>query len=165
MNIYQIDRAIEELIASSIDEETGELLLDNDALDALQMERDTKVENLALYIKNTEAFAASIKKEEAALADRRKKAEARAKRLKEYLTTVIPDKKFTTVKVVCSFRDDARVEPDDEFVEWAKANRPDLIRTIPESWEPDKAAIKRAFKAEERIEHATLVPTRSVTVK
>ena len=165
MNIYEIDRAIEELIASSTDPETGELILDAEQLDALQMERETKIENIALYIKNTEAFAADLKHEEESLKDRRRKEEARAKRLKEYLMSVVSDKKFTTARVVCTFRESSRVEPDAEFVTWAKTNRPDLLRTIPESWEPNKDAIKAALKADEQIEHAAMVSSRSVTVK
>ena len=45
MNIYEIDRAITDLF----DAETGEII-DFDALAALQMERDQKIENVALWL-------------------------------------------------------------------------------------------------------------------
>ena len=47
MTLYEIDNAILECI----DLETGEII-DTDKLDALQLERETKIENVALWIKD-----------------------------------------------------------------------------------------------------------------
>ena len=80
MNIYEIDSAILALI----DPETGEVL-DNEAFDALQMERDEKIENIACWLKNTDAEAKAIRNEELELAKRRKALENRVDRLKAYL--------------------------------------------------------------------------------
>ena len=82
MNLYDIDRQIQELIENCVDPETGELTIDTAALDALQMEREAKIENLACYVKNLTADAKKIKAEEEALAQRRKAAENKAERLK-----------------------------------------------------------------------------------
>lgn len=58
MNLYEIDLAIEEAFTQAVDPETGEV---NDEymaqLDALEMERDRKVENIACFIKNLKADA------------------------------------------------------------------------------------------------------------
>lgn len=50
MSIYDIDAAI----VSLIDAETGEVS-DEEAFDALQMERDKKVENIGLWYKDLQA--------------------------------------------------------------------------------------------------------------
>ena len=47
MTLYEIDSSL----MSLVDEETGEIL-DKEAFDAVVMERDTKIENVALWVKN-----------------------------------------------------------------------------------------------------------------
>lgn len=60
MNLYEIDAAI----MACIDEETGEIT-DPAKLDELDMTRDQKIENIALYIKDLRAEASAIKVDEA----------------------------------------------------------------------------------------------------
>ena len=50
--LYEIDESIKALI----DEETGEIA-DFEAFEALNLERDAKLENIALYIKDLKADA------------------------------------------------------------------------------------------------------------
>ena len=59
MKLYEIDAAIMECI----DLETGEIV-DADRLTALQMEREQKLENVALWIKDLDAEAKALKAEE-----------------------------------------------------------------------------------------------------
>lgn len=59
--LYEIDADI----VNCIDTETGEIL-DFDSLDALNMERDAKIEGVALYVKQLQAEAEAIKAEEKA---------------------------------------------------------------------------------------------------
>ena len=59
MNIYQIDQQIQAIIENA--DENGEV--DGELLEALQMARDTKIENLALAWKNLQAEAKAIKEE------------------------------------------------------------------------------------------------------
>ena len=80
MTIYEIDARM----AGLIDPETGELL-DYEAFASLQMEREAKIENMALWYKDLTAEAKAIREEEKALAERRKSAENKAERLKGYL--------------------------------------------------------------------------------
>ena len=56
MSIYDIDAAI----VSLIDTETGEVS-DEEAFDALQMERDKKAEHIGLWFKDLTAEAKAIK--------------------------------------------------------------------------------------------------------
>lgn len=108
MNLYQIDAAILECL----DAETGEVL-DCDRLEELHLEREQKIEGVALYIKNLLAGVAEIKVEEAALAERRRVKENKVKRLKEYLADALGGQKFETAKVALSFRSSTGTEITD----------------------------------------------------
>ena len=63
MTLYEIDSAI----MDCVDEETGEII-DLEKLEALNIERDKKVEGIALAVKNYAAEAKAIKEEEEKLA-------------------------------------------------------------------------------------------------
>lgn len=60
MTLYEIDQAIQGLV----DPETGELM-DYEAFAALQMDRDAKIENMALWYKDLMADAMAAKLVEA----------------------------------------------------------------------------------------------------
>ena len=77
MTLYEIDQAIQGLV----DPETGELM-DYEAFAALQMDRDAKIENMALWYKDLMADAKAIKEEADTLNERRKALENKAERLK-----------------------------------------------------------------------------------
>jgi hypothetical protein len=139
MSIYDIDSAITALI----DNETGEVT-DEEAFDALQMERDTKVENIGLLLKNTVAEAKAIKEEEQALAARRKTAENKVERLKNLLAYALHGEKFSTPKLKVTYRKSSVVNIDPQFIEWAEINADDLL-TYSEP-KPNKTAIKEAIK-------------------
>lgn len=139
MSIYDIDSAI----VSLIDEETGEIS-DEEAFDALQMERDVKVENIGLYYKDLAAEAKAIKEEEASLAARRKSVENKAERLKKLLTYALQGKKFSSPRLKVSYRKSSTVELKDGFTAWAEENADDLL-TYSEP-KPNKTAIKAAIK-------------------
>lgn len=113
MTLYEIDRAIAEALVECVDIETGEIILDLEAVEALQMEREAKIENLALYVKNLAAEAAAIREEEKTLADRRKAKEAKAERLKNYIADALGGVAFETARVKCSFRKSTAVNITD----------------------------------------------------
>lgn len=163
MNLYQIDSKIEELL-STVDPETGELLVDNDALDALMMEREGKIENIACFIKNLTADAKALKEEETALAARRRAAERKAERLKDYLTYALQGEKFQTAKCAVSFRRSQAVEIDGGFTEWAEKTGNDNLLRYKEP-EANKVAIKALLVQGAEIPCARLVDSTSVTVK
>lgn len=89
MNLFEIENEI----MNCWDQETGEIL-DSDRLDQLEMERDTKIENIALYIKNLTADAEALKAEKQSFAERQKAAENKAELLKKYLATYLAGQKF-----------------------------------------------------------------------
>ena len=109
MNLYNIDAAIMALV----DPETGEIL-DYEAFAELQMEREQKLENMALWHKNLTAEAAAIKAEEDNLAARRKDLEAKAEKLKQNLIEALGGDPFKTPRVVCKFTKSQKVQIQDE---------------------------------------------------
>lgn len=139
MSIYDIDSAI----VSLIDEETGEVS-DEEAFDALQMERDKKVENIGLYYKDLLAESKAIKDEEANLAARRKSVENKAERLKHLLEYALNGDKFNSPRLKVSYRKSSTVELAEGFTEWAEENADDLL-TYSEP-KPNKTLIKAAIK-------------------
>ena len=94
MTLYEIDEAI----LACTDQETGEII-DPEALTALQMERDRKLENVALWVKDLKAEAEAIGNEVKALTARKKAAENKAERLKEWLVTALGGEIFKTSKL------------------------------------------------------------------
>ena len=128
--LYEIEQAI----MDCVDLETGEII-DIEKLDQLQMNRDSKIENIALYIKNLLSDAAGIKAEKENLAQRQKVAENKANSLKKYLSGYLAGQKFSTARVAISFRKSESVNIKDSTAipkEYLKYKDP----------EPDKTAIK-----------------------
>ena len=101
MTLYDIDAQIAALEDAAeddmlIDEETGELISVAQALDALRMERDEKIENVACWVKNLCAEADAIRDEEDRLVKRRKAAETKAANLKAWLLAAMTREDGTT---------------------------------------------------------------------
>lgn len=161
MNIYEIDRAILDLV----DPETGEIL-DWDALEALQMERDAKIENMACWYKNLVAEAKAIRQEELVLADRRKKIESMSETRKRYLEQALCGQKFQTARCSITFRKISKVELLDELaaVEWCQQNsRDDILKySAPEIKKAEMAAL---LKTGATVPGAELVEGLSMGVK
>lgn len=119
MTLYEINAQIFDLI----DPETGELK-DYEAFAQLQMDREQKIENTALFIKNLEAEAKAIKAEEDALKVRREPLENKAKRLRKYLDDALCGEAFKTSRCVISYRTSKALEVDDTsaLAEWLEQN-------------------------------------------
>lgn len=98
MNLFEINAEIMACV-----NEDGEVI-DPEKLDALVMERDDKIQNIALYIKNLNAEAAALKAEKQAFVERQKQAERKAESLKQYLSSFLNGQKFKSTKVSVSFR-------------------------------------------------------------
>lgn len=155
MNLYQIDREI----LSCVDPETGEIL-DFERLDALQMDKRQKIENVACWVKNLKADEAAFQAEKNALADREKSTRAKRERLERYLADILQGEKFSTAKCAVSFRrTPERVEIADESAIPAQYFREQVVKA------PDKNAIKAALKNGESIAGCALVSSLSMSVK
>lgn len=166
MTLYEIDRAIAEALVECVDMETGEVIIDLEAIEALQMEREAKLENLALYIKNLVSEATAIREEEKALAERRKAKEAKAERIKNYLAQSLGGLTFETSRVKCSFRKSTAVNVTDSanllwFLE-NKGHESCIKRKEPEIV---KAELAKLLKSGEQIPGATLEERNNMTIK
>lgn len=153
MNLYEIDAAI----MDCIDEDTGEII-DQAALDELNLSRDEKVENIALAIKNLKSEAEAIKAEKQNLAARQAAAERKAESLKNYLSDYLQGDKFKSAKVSISWRKSEVVLVDD-------------ISKLPDDFlrfkdpEVDKTKLKEAMKAGQSFEGARLVQNNNIQIK
>ena len=159
MKLYEIDQAIEALV----DPDTGELL-DYERFAELNMEREQKLEHMALWYKDLTAEAAKIRAEEVALAERRKAMERRADGLKKYLGMLLCGEKFETPRVAISWRKSESVEFDADFVNWAMTSGNDALLTY-KAPEPNKTEIKRFLKAGGECPHAEIVAKNNLGVK
>lgn len=133
MNLYEIDREI----LACIDYETGEIL-DSQRLEMLEMEKEKKVENVALWIKNLEAEAVALKKEKDSFAQREKSAKNKIESLKKYLGNALQGQKFQTTKCAISFRSSTTLEMSE------KAKIPEEFKKY--SFVLDKTKMKEALK-------------------
>ena len=146
MTLYEIQDNIRKAIEQGFDEETGEIL-DTNALEALEIQRDEKIENIALFIKNLKAEAEAIKAEKMNLAKRQQTAENRAEWLKQYLTKCLDGEKFFTPKVAISYRKSQTVELIDGL-DVSQLPHQFLREIAPEV---DKTALKDALKEGQEI--------------
>lgn len=156
MTLWQIDEQIAKAIELGFDPETGEIM-DESALEQLQMDRDVKIENIILLIKNITAETNAIRDEEIALAKRRKTGENRAEWLKKYVSASLNGEKFQTPRCSASFRKTKAVKimNSDEIPD-------DYIRI---KAEPNTMAIKDALKAGEEVPGAVLEDRLSLIIK
>lgn len=157
--LYEIMQEIENF-DFDIDEETGEILNVND-LDALNLEKDIKVENIALWIKNLKSDAEAYKNEKKAFEFRQRQAENKAESLKRYLARMLDGEKFKTDKVVISWRKSEAVELkegskifdiDEEYLTYSD---PRL----------DKVKIKDAIKNGADIKGVELISKNNISIK
>lgn len=158
MTLYEIDSEI----LRCIDMETGEVI-DTDKLNALQMERDAKVENVACWIKELKAEAEAIKAEKQALAERQKAAENKAESLKKWLAYALDGQKFKTAKCSVSFRTTESVEVTEQGIESLMNGHDDLLTY--KAPEPNKTAIKQALKDGLSVAGVQLVQNTSTIIK
>ena len=153
-NLYEINKEL----LNCIDLETGEII-DTEKFDQLQLEKNDKLENVALWYKNLLAEAAAFKAEKDVFAEKQKRAEAKAESLKKYLDNALHGNKFSTVKVDITYRKSTRVEVDEIKL---PAN---WMREIPATHVVDKIEIAKALKAGIDIVGAELVENNNIQIK
>ena len=160
MTLYEIDMEI----LTCVDLESGEII-DFEKLEELQMQREEKIEKVALWYKNLLADADALKAEKAVLAEREAAARRKAESIKKWLQEILNGSKLSTSKVAIAFRKSESVEVDDEiFTGWAQAHGRDDLLTYKDPT-PNKTAIKAAIKAGDNIDGATVVEKNNIQIK
>lgn len=142
MTLFEIDKALAEAIENAIDIETGEIKFEE--IESLQMERDIKIKNIAMYIINLKAEAKELSEQERKFKERKQVAENKAKRLQEMLQMSLNGEPFKSTEVVISYRKSESVEITNEVdFELFAMDNPEY--TKPAKIEANKTAIKDAI--------------------
>lgn len=159
-SLYEIEQAM----LACVDMETGEVI-DAAQLDALQMEREKKLESVALWIKNLESDVEAYKAEMENFMVRRKAAERKIEGLKTYLANALAGEKFSTAKCAVSFRKSEVVEILDRerCMNWAVAACPEAL-TIREP-EINKTVVKKALKEGKTFPGVMLIERQNINIK
>lgn len=154
MNLYEIEAEMLTCIS-----EDGEVI-DLEKLDALTMERNSKVSNIACWIKDLKAEAEAIKAEKQNLDKRQKVAENKAASLREYLAGFLNGEKYKDARVSISYRKSTAVQIDEDMD----------IKRLPEEYlkvtvEPSKTAIKEALTNGVAVEGCTLIENNNIQIR
>jgi len=160
--LYEIDQEI----LDCVDMETGEII-DSWKLTSLCMERERKLEGVALWVKDLSYEAQMIKEESDKLTARKKSLDNKIASLKAWLLWALDGEKLKTARCNVYQTHSQRV---------AVANEPELIKFLqtledPEKFlrfkEPElkKDEIKKALKDGTIIPGAELETTESVVIK
>ena len=153
MNLYEIDSEI----LGCVDITTGEIF-DEDKFESLVMEREKKVENICLWIKNLKAEIEALKAEKDAFAKRQKSAENKMESLKRYITGYLDGASFESAKVKVSFRKSESIEIEEGTIipdEYLRFKEPEV----------NKTDLKNALKAGIHIQGVQLVENQNIQIK
>ena len=159
--LYEIDQEI----LDCVDAESGEIL-DVEKLDALQMEREEKLEGVALWIKDMKAEAEAIKAEADKLTARKKALDTKIDGLKNWLTMALDGGKLKTARCNVYQTHSQRLAVADEagLISFLKTLE-DPGRFVRYTEELRKDEIKKALKEGYEIPGACLEETESVVIK
>lgn len=156
MTLYEINEQIQKAIELGFDPETGEIL-DESALEQLQLDRDEKIENICLFIKDLKAEAAALDAEKKNLDARSTVAKRKSDSLSRYLQAMLDGEKFKTARCSISYRKTSAVIVDDEN------ELPELCVRIRK--EPNKTAIKDYINAGVSVPGAHIEDRQSMIIK
>ena len=161
MSLYKINEQIKEALEKAVDMETGEVLDAEvfEELDALQIARDEKIENILLWIKNLTAEEEELKKEKQSFEDRMKRKKKKAESLRRYVGGILAGQKFETSKVAVSWRRSEITEYNGNVYALPEEciNRKDP--------EVNKTALKKLLKSGVEIPGAQIVEKQNLMIK
>lgn len=164
MTLFEINNEIRSILDFvAVDEETGELIgsIDFARINELNLERTTKIENLALFAKELMVEIDAIKAEAKTLKER---AEVKANKLediKSYLSFILTDNgetRFETPRTALSFRKSEVVEIDE-----SKLPKKYMKKKIEIT--PDKVGIRKLLKSGVLVRGASLVEKQNLQIK
>ena len=160
--LYEIDQEILECV----DMETGEII-DPEKLTALQIERERKLEGVALWVKDLNYEAQMVKEEADKLNARKKALDNKITSLKAWLLWALDGEKLKTARcnVYQTHSQRVAVADEDELIKFLQTlEDPERFLKFPEP-ELRKDEIKKALKDDYEIPGATLETTESVVIK
>lgn len=152
--LYEID---DEIIAC-VDMETGEIV-DEEKLEALEIEREAKIEGVILWRKDLLAEAEAVKAEGKKLYDRARVCDNKAEQLKRYIEHALGGDKFKTERCSVSYRKSTSVVIDDVLSVPTK-----YLKELKEDWF-SKSAIKEAIEKGEEVKGAHKEERNGIIIK
>lgn len=152
-NLYEISSEL----ASLVNPETGEIQ-DFDRFEALNMQRDSKIENMALWYKNLISDAAQYKEEKDKFAALEKAAKNKADSLKRYIDTFLSGTPFKTTRIQIRYLKSSRVVVDHpEEVEKTYLRYPEP--------EVNREAVKAALAAGQTVSGCHIEESQNINIK
>ena len=169
--IYTLDQSMENLMATFIDPETGEMLCTEEEMDKAiaQMEMDFDAKILALrnsYLdtqlkaKRVAAEAKVLREEAQNVQKRANSLDNRAERIKRFIAYLLQGEKFDKDGAKISYRKSEELVMDDRFVAWAKQNRAEFL-----DMKVKKADVKAAIKNGDKISYAHLEERSNIQIR
>ena len=160
--LYEIDQAI----LNCCDIETGEII-DPEKLTALQMERDQKLEGVALWVKDLTYEAQMIKEEADKLTARKKSLDNKIASLKAWLLWALDGEKLKTPRCNVYQTHSQKVVIDDEkaLIDMFMSSPSGEKFLRMKDPEIDKNALKDSMKQGYEYKFAHLETTESVVIK
>lgn len=176
MKLYDIVEELEKAYDEMVDPETGEI---NEEIykrfNDLKLDLKSKIENIALYIKNTNADIAALKKEEESFKARRKSAESKTKWLANYLAMFLEqhnmDDGFESEKCKVTFRKSksTEIKDEDKFYKFfdKKENKElkELVIKVTTEQTVDKKKLKEILDSGIEIPGAEISNNKNISVK
>lgn len=161
MNLFKIAEALERCVklvsGNYVDTETGEVI-DTEAIESLEMERDAKIRNIACWIRNLDAEEKALAEQEKIYRDRKNATHNKKEDLKEYLASFLAGKKWKNEEVSISWRKSEAVEVTD----MKKLSSYYLRYREPEV---NKTLLKADLKAGVKLEGAVLTEKNNIQIK
>ena len=165
MKLYEIDQEINDLLnGAEVDPETGEIIDISEQLALLQNEKDVKIHNIGLYIKNLLAESEAVKNEKDNLAKREKSLKNQAEYLKNYLAQYVgTGKKLSYPNLAISWRKSSQVitkdDPEKTFLEHPEYVKEKTLYSF------DKIKIKEDLKAGKELDFAYIQENNNIQIK
>lgn len=159
LNLYQINEQIEELsekmidVDGVIDEEVME------QIEALQLDMDTKLENIGILIKSLRAEVEALKAEKDGLDTRIKVRINKIDRLSNYVSNNLKGKKKSYDRVEYGFRKSEKVEVVNPDI------IPDEYMKVETTSKPMKTEIKKVLKEGKKVPGCVLETNLNLQVK
>lgn len=169
MNIFEIEESIAKLYDSLIDED-GNV---NDevvkAIESLTGEREKKIENTALFVKQMDYDIKALREEKKRIDSRIRQKQRTADYLKGLLMGTLEGERFESPRVKVTFRKSKKVEISDDFVPFCKANGFEDYYEEVVDFKTDKNKLKKAITSGEipaaLLDHCNLIENKNVIIR
>lgn len=160
MTLYEINEQIEELTNQLVDEETGEINEDvMKQLEHLDMDKNEKIENYGIVIKNLKGEVEALKSEIDSLNARKKSKVNKIDRMMDFVKYTLKGEDFESSKVAFGYKKGESVDIVNEDIV------PDDYCKFETTRKPMKTEIKKAIKGGEKVPGCVLVTENHLQVK